>query len=225
MKNGFRQWLALPLLALVLFTSCSRHDDKTNDCITRYFTDAADTMQTTKLDSIKALFAKNNLPTNILQFTALSYGYTAQPPFARIATIGATANLFYNGLPLFGLQYAFFFDSNGVYIPAYYTDKYQYLTGPDSTGHQTLENLRQIFLNNYKQCTIEGGLVHSTPSHPTAPYQDSCLAAELGYNYDYNNPGQLLKVWKVSSAANHFYPAVFVNDANGQATPEILSIP
>ncbi len=213
--------LALGLLIGV--ASCSRHNDVGNDCISRYsLSPGTVLLPQSTLDSINTLFTKNNLSEAGLQFTFLSPD-TVQSPVYTGVQYQVSANVFLNGLPAFNQSAWFNFDSTGVYMPLN-SGPFTGSAPNDTTGHRSLESLRQIFLNNYKLCTTAGGAANSKPSHPTAPYQDTCLAALLGYMQP---PGTtwFTKVWMVSAADNHGYPAVFISDSSGQAWPLNLFFP
>ncbi len=228
MKKGL---LALALLAG--FTACSRHSsDVGNDCITRYTPDENTLLlPQSQLDTITSFFTYNNLPVSGLQFTSILYDavYNAasqnNSPQDQV-----TANLYLNGLPVYQGQEYFDFDSTGAFQPPAVGGWQGQQPAKDTTTRQGLEALRQTFLKNYKLCTVEGGLANSKPSHPTAPYADTCLSAQLGYMdahtiyTDIPYGQQLIKVWLVCSSTSwHYpsffaYPAVFVADST-RATP------
>jgi hypothetical protein len=147
------------------------------------------------------------------------------------------ARRFINGLLAAGYTEYFTFDSTGVFMgPAIGA-----FTGAppdkDTSTRQSLESLRHAFLNNYKKCTIVGGVANSQPYHPTAPYQDSCLFAQLVYvdaatgQTNATANVNLVKAWLVFPATytpnpwTFAFPEVTVIDATGQGIPIMIAIP
>ena len=236
MKKGLRGSLA-GFLILTALASCHRHSsDAVNDCIARFVPTPDSKISATQLDSVNLLFSKNNLSTTGLGFINMSTGIVSSPSYSGRQTQIA-ASQFFNGLPAFGLSVYYNFDSAYNYMPS---SSYIY-TGAtpdnDTIGHQNLETLRQIFLNNYKNCAIEGGAANSGPTHPTKPFQDTCLLAVLGYaDASIQNTGipygtQRVKAWMIYPADFQFipyaplYPSVIVIDGTGQAIPVTIAIP
>jgi hypothetical protein len=189
-------------------------------------------MTSGQLDTLDLFFHKNNLSTTGLQFLFInyinypnsSYG-TYKGPFYQ-----ASADLILNGLRATSVNMSFNFDSTGTLLDSSGGYSGQ-LPNNDTTGHQSLATLRQLFLDNYKQCAIGGGCMNCGIKQPTAPYQDTCLIAELVYldasiqNTSIPSRQQLIKAWLVSSADNPIFPAVTVVDNTGQAIPLKLFFP
>jgi hypothetical protein len=237
MRNGHLSLLAIALITQL--AACSRHDGG-NDCISRPPLENTTLLSSAQMDTVDNLFSQNNLSTSGLQFSNIFYNTSIVSPGYSGPLIQVVAEQWINGLPLFG-GVAYFSFGNGVYqSPS--AGLYQGAPpGGDTIGHRGLEDLRQAFLQNYKQCTISGGPANSKPSHPTAPYQDSCLYAVLGYiDAFYAGTGipygqQLIKVWVVAGQSSNYasmiaegispYPAVFVVDSTGYAWPQDISIP
>jgi hypothetical protein len=235
MKNGHIGLLTLALATQLV--ACSRHDGG-NDCIARPPLVNTPLLSSAQLDTIDNLFSSNNLSTTGLQFSHIFYDTVTSTAYSG-PLIQISAEQYINGLPLFYGEVYFNF-GKGIFQPPA-AGLYQGASpGGDTIGHRGLEALRQTFLQNYKQCTIFGGLANSKPSHPTAPYQDSCLYALLGYT-DASNMGtgipygkQLIKVWEVTpdnyisrwiTEGVPLYPAVYIVDSTGYTWPESLSIP
>jgi hypothetical protein len=239
MKNGY--WLngLLALALLAGLTACSRHGSAVgNDCISRFTPDGTTPLiPQSELDTITGLFTQNNLPASGLQFTSIIYNAVYNPSQYSGPQDQVTANVYINGLPVFQGQEYFDFDSTGAFQPPAIGGWQGQQPGKDTTTRQSLIALRQAFLKNYKLCTVEGGPINSKPSHPTAPYDDTCLSAELGYmdanSINTNTPygQQLIKVWLVCSSTSRLYPsffvypAVFVADSTGAVRPQYLIIP
>jgi len=226
-KRSPKPWLFLA--GLLLFISCSRHNSGSGtDCISRYYPSTNALVRSGQLDTIDEYFQKNHLSTNNLQFLYVNR-YTAQeePDHHFVYQVGA--GLILNGLRAPNFNMAFDFDSTGELVDSAggYTGE---LPNNDTTGHQSLENLRQLFLANYKQCIIEGGPLNSKPLQATVPYDDTCLNAELVYvdagiqNNNYTGR-QLVKAWLVTSADYPAFPVVTVIDNTGQAIPLRLYLP
>ena len=224
----------LPLLWSILliagFASCSRHNAaQTNDCISRVFPSTGPAVRQGQLDTIDAYFQKNHLSTANLQFLYVNI-FTPQETPNHHTTYNVGAGLVLNGLHVPSGNMSFDFDSTGTLLDSAGGYKGQ-MPDNDTTGHQSLENLRQLFLANYKQCIIAGGPVNAKPDIPTAPYDDTCLSAELVYvdagiqisNSTYGQ--QLVKAWLVEPADNTYFPEVTVIDNTGQAIPLKLFLP
>lgn len=217
------------LLILAVFLGCSRHSGGVdNHCISRNTPSSAPLVTAGQLDTLNRYFAKNNLSTAGLQFvTVVSFNAT-QGAYTG-AFYQVAANFFLNGLLTAPGEAIFTFDSTGTLLDSA-GGWHGQLPNNDTTGHQDLATLRQLFLNNYKKCTIAGGPVNSKPSHPTAPYGDTCLIASLEYvdagvqfdDFPYGQ--QLVKAWLVSSAANT-YPSVTVIDSTGEVIPAFIALP
>ena len=227
----------LSLALLALLGSCSR-DDKGIDCITRY-SGLVHSLSITPglLNTIDGFCAKSNLDPSAYEFTS-SYEYTVDVHSYKGTDLVVSAGIYLNGLPVFQNLILFNFDSTGILLDPPSGGWTGALPGKDTTGHQTLQSLRSIFLNNFRKCTIQGGVANAPITHPTAPYQDSCLTAMLGYfdayNIDRNIPGgtQLVKAWLVCAADKmpcNFdllpYPSIIVIDSTGEAIPLSLNYP
>jgi hypothetical protein len=237
MRNAHFSLLAIAFIAQLV--ACSRHDGG-NDCISRPPLENTTLLSSAQIDTVDNLFSQNNLSTSGLQFSYITYNTSIISPAYSGPEIQVVAEQWIKGLPLFG-GVTYFSFGNGVFLSPS-AGLYQGAPpGGDTIGHRSLEALRQAFLQNYKQCTISGGLANSKPSHPTAPYQDSCLYAVLGYiDASFAGTGipygqQLVKVWVVAGQSSNYasmiaegispYPAVFVVDSTGYAWPEDISIP
>lgn len=218
------------ILLIAGFTSCSRHNARgANDCISRAFPSTAPLVRSGELDTIDAYFQKNHLSTSNLQFLYVNI-FTSQQTFNHHYDYQVGAGLLINGLHVPSANMTFDFDSTGTLVDSLGGYAGQ-MPDNDTTGHQSLENLRQLFLANYKQCVIEGGVANATPDIPTTAYEDTCLSAELVYvdAAIQNNNGtygqQLVKGWIVTAAANTYFPEVTVIDNTGQAIPLKLFLP
>jgi hypothetical protein len=176
------------------------------------------------MDSINALFSLNGLSTAGLPFYFFTVDTVVVPGYTGIQE-EVEAYLFYNGLPVFEGAETFIFDA-GIYSQAASVLYHGSVPGPDTTSHQTLEDLRTAWLTHYQQDTVFGGALNSRPSAPGTAYKDSCLLAELGY-VDAATFGSgprtygvsLIKVWKVSPSSNNNYPIVYVQDSTGICIP------
>jgi hypothetical protein len=223
----------LPLLWSILLiaglASCSRHNATAGGCISRVFQSTAPVVRSGQLDTIEAYFQKNHLSTSNLLFLYVN-NITAQQAANHHADYQVGAGLILNGLRVPSANMTFDFDSTGALMDSLGGYAGQ-LPNNDTTGHQTPENLRKLFLANYKQCIIEGGPANSKPDKPTAPYDDTCLSAELVYvdagiqNGSGFNGRQLVKAWVVAAADNTYFPEVTVIDNTGQAIPLQLFFP
>lgn len=168
---------------------------------------------------------------------------TAGLQFVFFATYSAGntqvfANQVINGLPVVGYSDVVYnFDSTGIFISPVGGGYSGTLPDKDTTTRQSLESLRQSFLNNYRKCTIQGGVAYQTPYHPIAPYQDTCLVARLVYvdaatgQTGVSRGAALVKAWLVYPADDNPsswpfpFPEVTVIDNTGVAIPEVLYIP
>jgi hypothetical protein len=224
--------LTVCLVIVATAFSCRRSETKTDiDCISRYWSSPNQALLAQRtLDSIDALFGKNNLPISGLQFLYILYDTTSNPTGYSGPQIQVSANPFINNIPVYQEDEYFTFDSTGLFQPSNSVIYAWSPPGQDTSTRQTLEGLRQIFLNDYKLCVIEGGTENSTPTHPTAPYGDSCLLAMLVYS-DANTfnrkipPGtQLVLAWNVTGL-NKGYPSVLVEDSTGLAIPAAIILP
>lgn len=224
----------LPLLWSILLiaslASCSRHNATgMNGCISRVFPPTGPLVRSGQLDTIDAYFQKNHLSTSNLQFLYVN-NITAQQAANHHSDYQVGAGLILNGLRVPSANMTFDFDSTGTLKDSLGGYSGQ-LPNSDTTGHQSLGNLRQLFLANYKQCVIEGGPANAKPDIPTAPYDDTCLSAELVYvdaGIQSNNGvygQQLVKGWIVTAADNTYFPEVTVIDNTGQAIPLKLFFP
>jgi hypothetical protein len=244
MKNKMPPLTPLLLLAtLAVFQmACSKqkkgNEASDNDCITRAIPQVNDFQVTgAELDSIYTLFKANNLSTVNLQFNAWARDTIFTPYNGREDMVWATQ--FVNSLPVFqaGINYVFL---AGEVLSG---DVYGYTgpaPGPDTSGHQTLPNLRNSFLNRVSEATLQGGASNSPGIFPSRPeYLDVCVQATLGYldaarlpgNYNLA-PGQtLIKVWQIvpdsalSGGIDGYRPTVYVEDSTGLAWGVALIIP
>ena len=241
MKKRLKFVLLFPLISCSFsLISCSRHNDPpTADCITRvYDTAMSSTVTSAQLNAISALFQRNNLSTTGLQFTYIDSNIYQPPNYSvPVSQVLITANVFINGLPTFfgGLGYTF------------YNDVYQANVGHygavsstnDTSAHQTLEDLRNIYLAHYQQDGTYGGAAYDTiPSHPGLNWRDSCLVAMLGYadanifNSNIAYGTSAVKAWRISPVGSPYspygsipYPSIFVEDDNGTWAPNNIYLP
>jgi hypothetical protein len=215
-------------LLLVFTTSCSKKMATVADsgCIARVVPTTEQTpLRTTQVDSIRTLFAQNNLQPGQLQFIEFIpdvYSDSTITPQAQV-----WANLFLNGLPVFQYNEVFVFNG-GIFDTAYlYTGT---PANNDTTGHRTLSSLRSSFMQHVAEAITYWPL-NIKPTIPSAKtYTDSCLVAKLGYldvTYIPGNTAQagtLIKVWQVTPLSTIF-PCVYVRDDNGMAWGEVVFIP
>jgi hypothetical protein len=171
------------------------------------------------LDSIDALFSHNGLSTAGLQFYGFYVDTITEQGYTEIEQ-QVSAAIFYNGLPSFG-NYATFIFKAGIYSQADGVTWQGATPGPDTTAHQTLEDLRAIYLAHYQQDAITPPVAHPPPpSHPGLNWRDSCLVATLGYadasvfNSSIPWGTQLVKAWWIAPVGQT-YPAIYVEDDNG----------
>jgi hypothetical protein len=220
MKKGLKLQWCLAGVLFFSYISCSKHHDvPTADCITRIEPSQASTVSATQLDSIDALFSRNGLSTAGLQFYGFYVDTIVLPGYSGIEQqVGAA--IFYNGLPSFE-NYATFIFKAGIYSPADGVTWQGATPGPDTTAHQTLEDLRAIYLAHYQQDAIGSPLANPPPpSHPGLNWRDSCLVATLGYadasifNSSIPWGTQLVKAWWIAPVGQT-YPAIYVEDDNG----------
>jgi hypothetical protein len=225
MKKG------LKFVLLFLLISCSRHNDTpTANCITRiYDTSTTSTVTAAQLNAILPLFQRNNLSITGLQFFALDSNIYLPPNYSdSISQVMVVANVFINGLPTFFGGWAFYF-----YNDVYQTNLGHYgaVSGTDTSGHQTLEDLRNIYLAHYQQDAGYGGTLNATVSHPGLNWRDSCLVAMLGYADAsiFNNTiifGTMeVKAWRVGPVGITYYPIIYVEDDNGAWAPQNSYLP
>ena len=218
------------LFILALFlnaTSCSKQSSttSTSDCIERLMPKYTEsTLTGNQIDSIKALFSKNNLSIDQLLFTQFIPNIYSDPNMISQAQV--TANLFLNGLPVFNYNEVFIFN-NSIFDTAYlYTGT---ASSNDTTGHQTLSYLRSAFFKH-----VSESVIYSPVGKPFVPssntYLDSCLAVTLGYVDAVYFPGNtnpwgtLKKVWMIKPVHSG-YPSVFVEDDSGLAWGVPVYIP
>jgi hypothetical protein len=239
LKKSMTGYSTFLLLVLAGFSSCLK--DKTTasrDCIEREVLVPgdlpinappifdADPITEGQIDTIKILFANNNLA--FYQYQYVYYIYNTL--LGDSIQTQVTANPFLNGLPIFYDQQVFNFD-NGVFSPSTSYLTVEVAASSDTTGHRSLSYLRSAFLQHVSEATISGGAADAKPFVPSASaYTDTCLSATLGYidlsfipGNSYS-PGHVIKIWQVT-ALNSNYPAVFVRDDNGQGWGEPVFIP
>jgi hypothetical protein len=225
-----KRFAVAPFLAgLLLIASCTRHTGSVNGCISRYNPNTGPLLRSGQLDTIDTYFQKNHLSTANLQFLYVNI-FPAQQTATHHYDYQVGVGLILNGLRVPSANMVFDFDSTGALTDSLGGYSGQ-LPNNDTTGRQSLENLRQLFLANYKQCVIAGGAANSKPEIPTAPYDDTCLSAELVYvdagiqNGSGFNGQQLVKAWIVTAADNSYFPEVTVIDNTGQAIPFKVFLP
>ena len=224
MKKALKLSGCLAAVLSFLYISCDKHhDNPAADCITRVHVPLATDVSATQLDSINTLFTRNSLSTAGLQFYFFFIDTLALPGYDGIEQ-QASAYPSYNGLPVFDYSETFIF-KEGIFQPAASVVYQGAVPGPDTTTHQTLEDLRTAWLNHYQQDTIYPGFLNSHPSVPGTRYRDSCLIAQLGYIdaavFSHGTAlygASLVKVWMVSPLSG-IYPMVFVEDSTGICLP------
>ncbi len=220
------------LLVAVLYVfgvACTKHQNSISDngCISRLVAKTiSPTLSSSQIDSINILFSNNNMSTAQLQFlyfTPNVYSDTTKPTQSQVI-----ANLFINGLPMFGNNEAFIFN-NGIFDTAYLYNGIPQTN--DTTGHQSFSYLRTAFMNHVSE-SITYMPLQIPPFIPSPKnYIDSCLTATLGYVDASSIPGNqndiwgstLIKVWSVS--CNNHYPSILVKDDNGLAWGVPVYIP
>ena len=220
MKNGLKLRWCLAGVLFFSYISCSKHHDTpAADCITRTDASRASTVSATQLDSIDALFSRNGLSTAGLQFYSLFVDTIVEPGYSGIEQ-QVSATIFYNGLPLFE-GYASFVFKAGIYSPADGVTWQGATPGPDTTFHQTPEDLRAIYLAHYQQDAVTPPTANPPPPlHPGLNWRDSCLVATPGYadasifNSSIPRGTQMVKAWWIAPVGTT-YPALFVEDDNG----------
>ena len=224
MKKALKLSGCLAAVLSFLYISCDKHhDNPAADCITRVSVSQPSNVSPSQLDSINTLFTHNSLSTTGLQFYSFFVDTVTLPGYTGIEQ-AASAYLSYNGLPVFDYGETFIF-KEGIYSPADGVTWQGAVPGPDTTAHQTLEDLRTAWLNHYQQDTIYPPLINSHPSIPGTKYRDSCLIAQLGYidaaAFSHGTAlygASLVKVWMVSPLSGG-YPMVFVEDSTGICLP------
>jgi hypothetical protein len=237
-----RRWACL-IAILILVAACSKRNPSTpgdqSTCVTRTFPQATDyRVSGLALDSISRIFALNNLSTANLQFLSWATDTTinVNPGAYSGYQEQVQAIPFFNGLPVFSETASFTFDA-GIYQPGGVYDGY---TGPppgaDTSGHRSLNELREAFLKKLSQSYRAGGPLNAKPFVPSpSTYIQACLDVTLGYLDAGQIPGSgigfesaLIKVWRVTpskSASVTYYPLVYVRDDNGAAWGVPSSIP
>jgi hypothetical protein len=234
--SGYGWFLTVACFIIVVAAvSCSKHnqsaDETGNICVTRTSPMVSDYLVSgANLDSIFALFSANNLSIANLQFNSWLTDTTTNiyPTAYSGYQEQVLATQFFNGLPVFAEDEFFTFNA-GKFQPGGMYDGY---TGSapsaDTTGHQTLPDLRNAFLAHVPQSFTEGGLSNAKPYIPSAStYIHSCLSATLGYLDASMVPGNtissekaLIKVWRVTPSTDPsitYYPLIYVEDDNGAA--------
>jgi hypothetical protein len=222
MKKRLKLRWCLAAVLVFLYISCAKHHDTpTADCITRLPDTASKTSTVTaaQLNAILALFQHNNLPTTGLKFVAIDSNIYEPPGYSdSVSQVMVVTDLFINGLPDFSGGVAFYF-----YNDVYQTNLTHYGTasGTDTSTHQTLEDLRTIYLAHYQQDAITSPVADPPPpTHPGLNWRDSCLVAMLGYADAsiFNNSipwgTQAVEAWWVAPVGQT-YPAIYVEDDNG----------
>jgi hypothetical protein len=227
MKKRHIIYIRFLFLLIVGAASCSKHGNVAadNGCIERVIPQHTETtLRTTQIDSIMALFSKNNISTDQLQFIQFIPNIYVDP--VRTPQAQVRANLFVNGLPVFRYNEVFVFN-DGIFDTAYL-----YTGAPlsnDTTSHRSITYLRSSFLQR-----VSESVTYSSVAPPFIPssntYTDKCLVAMLGYVDAVYIPeksttwGVSVKVWAITPL-NSSYPSVFVEDDNGLAWGVPLMIP
>jgi hypothetical protein len=225
----FSPWKPLPWLAPILFfflISCSRHHENpvppAVDCITRLPDTASQTSSVTpaQLNVILALFQHNNLPATGLKFVGIDSNIYEPPGYPdSISQVMVVAELFINGLPTFSPGGVAFYFYNG----SYQTNLTHYGTASstDTSAHQTLEDLRTIYLAHYQEDAITPPVADPPPpTHPGLNWRDSCLVAMFGYadasifDSSITWGTEQVKTWWVAPVGQT-YPAIYIEDDNG----------
>jgi hypothetical protein len=239
MKKSISGYSIFFLLGLTVLPSCRKSNAGTADsCIERAVllpgdlpvnsppVIVVDSITAGQIDTIKTLFANNNLPFDQYQF--LFYNEVPWHPDSIQQQV--TANPFLNGLPIFndGQVFNFF---NGIYSASSSYLTVEAAVNSDTTGHQSLSYLRSAFFQYLSEATITGGAADSKPVAPSpAAYKDTCLWATLGYidqSYIPGNSfslGHVIKIWQVTPA-NSNYPTIYVRDDNGQGWGVAIAFP
>jgi hypothetical protein len=231
-KKGGSAYIFFLLPALLVYAlSCSKQEGAPagNGCISRVeplYTQT--TLTNSQIDSIKTLFANNNLSANQLQFTV--YLPDTHTGLCSIPQEQVTAIVFINGLPVFGSEETYIFN-NGLF-----QDVFPAAIGTpqtnDSSGRLSLTYLQGAFLDHVSESFFAGGPANSKPFIPSPnKFKDSCLLATLGYLDAASIPGNstpvgttLVKVWKLTPL-NGSYPLVYVEDDNGSGWGVPLLVP
>ena len=182
------------LIAMAGLQSCSKTTTNSNQantgCIERIFLHPStfpinappillvDPITQAQIDTIHTLFTNNNLPFNQYQFVGyVSYQYSNDTIQTQV-----DANPFLNGLPIYGGGEVFIF-FNGSYSASssYLNLSPEIPTNNDTTGNQSLPNLRSAFLKYVPEATITGPMINAKPIAPLpSAYLDTCLSATLG---------------------------------------------
>jgi hypothetical protein len=119
MKKRHIIYIRFLFLLIVGAASCSKHGNVAadNGCIERVIPQHTETtLRTTQIDSIMALFSKNNISTDQLQFIQFIPNIYVDP--VRTPQAQVRANLFVNGLPVFRYNEVFVFN-DGIFDTAY----------------------------------------------------------------------------------------------------------
>ena len=232
MKNKLSSYISL--LIIIFIAACSKHNDSSssneNICVTRVIPKVNDyNVSGGNLDSIKALFAANNLSTANLQFQNFGTDTTVNvnPGAYNGYQEQISAIQFFNGLPVFFDNEYFTFNA-GVFQPSLLVGYTGAAPNADTTSHQNYASLRNAFLAHVSESYFAGGTANSKPFIPSAStYINACLDVTLGYLDAEMIPGNttpynktLIKVWSVRPSNDPsitYYPQIYVEDDNGKA--------
>lgn len=228
--------LALTAIAILTgFTACKR-TIRDSGCITRYSgPDIPSTLKPGQLDTIRQLFAANNIPLDGKQFIGYRRDSQKLATGEWVAAQYASAQLSYNSLPVFYAIWSWSF-RDGLYVPGY-SNQPQYADPGDPTPHLTLAALRQIFFRVYEDSLYTGKFSPHSPTkaRPVNYYHDTCLAVQLGYLDTYYEPPynkdfgkNIVLAWRITPADPNkpsSAPVVFVEDRTGYAFCQILTYP
>ncbi|TDX01743.1 hypothetical protein [Dinghuibacter silviterrae] len=192
---------------LLLLAACRKHHDNTpsgTGTIVRVQPRLTDTLLgASALDSIAALCQANGVSMVNQQFFMF---YQDSPLLVAIA------HIYLNGLPVAVAQTNLYFKAGVLQRPASYTDTNLVAADNDTSGHQSLAQLRADFL--------AAPLVKNGYTNPDVHYADSNLTANLAYvpSVFFLGPPSsgypLTKAWVIHGF--YQYPYIWVRDADGQ---------
>ncbi|HEY4110067.1 hypothetical protein [Puia sp.] len=220
------------ILALIICVAACKRTIHDSGCISILPSPATPkTVNANQLDTIRSLFAANNLSTAGMHFTT----YNNQTYMASGITThyqSVFASPFINGLPLLVPPFYYWTFKDGILNPSStHNSQYDY-PGPDSTGHQTPEALRSIFIKTFQAAvTSRDNVVAVTRMNLNGiQLHDSCLEAVLGYIDAIYAPAstvkesgkKLVKVWQVTVGSpgqpvRGIPTVVYIVDSSGAA--------
>lgn len=209
MKNS----IYLIICTILIFGACKKNTIAAdNGCIsqiTRHYVDAADSTAAANL------LKQNNISVNNLVYYRTTFDDTiTSTTGVKNVNQQIFALQYFNGLPLFSSDIAFFFQ-NGNYQSTAGT-RYNGIN-LNTIPNLTLPQLRKLYLD---AATLNQGPI-------SINLKDSCLVAEFGY-YDVNalinNPTpNFVKAWSVTPK-NSNYPIGIFRDDNGKTITYISGI-